>query len=285
MGKVDQQQAESVSQRLHVYRAELVDRIGWAMPQDGLSQPLTGVHLARISCPTKKVHSVLAPSLCVIAQGSKIVFMGDSHYQYDPAHYLLTTLELPRVSQVLEASKQSPYLSFRLELDPHLVGSVLVEIGHAPLSGGHSEVRAIHVSPLEVELLDAIVRFVRLINCPNDARILMPLITKEIIYRLLMSQHGKRLLYLTLAKSNTPTIAKAIEKLRQNFDQPIQMERLAHELGMSVSSVHHHFKAVTAMLAATACESSPSAAGPITSAASGSTHGPRFKITTYVLLT
>src|SRR5205085_3759158 len=108
---------------------------------------------------------------------SKEVLLGDSRYRYDPSQYLLATVELPRVSQVLEASKERPYLSLRLELAPTLVSSVMVEAGHSLHSPppGHTDVRAIAVSPLDVHLLDAIVRLTRLLDAPAEAPVLMPL--------------------------------------------------------------------------------------------------------------
>src|SRR5436190_7852496 len=123
-------QAEWEAQRLQSSREELLERITRTVHEDGVIQPLKGLHLARQSVPMQKLHSVLEPSFCVIAQGSKEVLLGDNRYQYDPFHYLLATLELPRVSQVLEASKERPYLSLRLALEPQLVSSVMVEAGH-----------------------------------------------------------------------------------------------------------------------------------------------------------
>jgi AraC-like DNA-binding protein len=108
-------------------------------------------------------------------------------------------------------------------------------------------VRAIDVSPLDVNLLDATVRLVRLLDSPAEARVLMPLITREIIYRLLMGAQSDRLRHLAVMGGYTTPIAKAIERLRQEYDQPLRIEQLARELGMSVSGFHHHFKAVTAM--------------------------------------
>jgi AraC-like DNA-binding protein len=240
------QQAEREAQRIQADREELVERIARTIPEDGLIQPLPGLHLGRLSTPSERIHSVLEPSFCVIAQGSKVVFVGDNRYQYDPFNYLLTTLELPRVSQVLEASRERPYLSLRLELSPTLVGSVMVETGQ-PISASGVDARAIDVSPLGADLLDAIVRLVRLMESPAEARILMPLITREIIYRLLRSDQGSRLCHLTISREHTPNIVKAVERLRQNFNQPVRIEELAQELGMSVSSFHHHFKSVTAL--------------------------------------
>lgn len=115
MNAIDQ---DYEARRVQNNREELIERIAQAVPEDGVIQPIQGLHLGRLSTPSERIHSVLDPSLCVIAQGSKEVFVGDTRYQYDPFNYLLTTLELPRVSQVLEASREQPYLSLRLELDP-----------------------------------------------------------------------------------------------------------------------------------------------------------------------
>ncbi len=238
--------AEREAELMQAHREELVERIGRAVREDGTVQTLKGLYLSRSSLPLKPLHSVLKPSVCVIAQGSKEVLLGDSRYRYDPSHYLLATVELPRVSQVLEASKERPYLSLRLELDPTLVSTVMVETGHdSPRD--HADVRAIAVSPLNGNLLDAFVRLVRLLDAPAEAQVLLPLITREIIYRLLMGEQGSLLRHLALQGGYTPYIARAVARLRQDFDQPLHVEGLARELGMSVSGFHHHFKAVTAM--------------------------------------
>ncbi|MCI0708528.1 MAG: AraC family transcriptional regulator [Chloroflexi bacterium] len=240
------QRSERETQRLQVSREELVERIARAIHEDGVIEPLKGFHLARLSAPMEKVHSVLEPSFCVIAQGSKVVFLGNNRYQYDPFNYLLATLELPRASQVLEASRERPYLSLSLDLDPALVGSVVVETGYV-MSPGNGDMRAIDVSLLDADLLDAVVRLARLLDSPDEARMLMPLIKREIIYRLLMGDQGGRLCHMTVSGGYTSNIARAVERLRQDFDQSIRMGDLAQELGMSISSFHHHFKAVTAL--------------------------------------
>lgn len=240
------QQIEREAHRAQANRAELVELIARTIRQDGTIEPLTGLHLNRASSPKKPLHSVYDPVFCVIAQGSKEVFLSNERYLYDSSHYLLVTAELPLVSHVLDASKERPYLSLRLELDPTLVGSVMVEAGH-PASQNHAEVRAINVSMLDAGLLDAVVRLVRLLEAPSEAPFLAPLITREIIYRLWMGEQGSRLRYVAVQGGYTPHIAKAIERLQQDFDQPLRIEGIARELGMSVSGFHHHFKAVTAM--------------------------------------
>ncbi len=115
------------------------------------------------------------------------------------------------------------------------------------MPSGSADVRAIDVGLLDAELLDAVVRLVRLIDSPAETRILMPLIKREIIYRLLTGDQGGRLCHLTVSAGNTSNIARAVERFRREFDQPVRIEDIARELGMSVSSFHQHFKSVTAM--------------------------------------
>lgn len=227
-------------------RDELVERIARAIRQDGTVEPLKGLHLNRSSAPKEPLHRVYDPVFCVIAQGSKEVFLGNERYLYDPAHYLLVTTDLPLVGYVCDASYERPYLSLRLKLDPALVSSVMVEADPvAPRS--HARVRAIDVGPLDLNLLDAVVRLVRLLDSPSEARFLAPLITREIVYRLLMGRQGDRLRHIAILGGHTHRIAKAIERLRKEFDQPLRIDDIARELGMSMSGFHHHFKAVTAL--------------------------------------
>jgi AraC-like DNA-binding protein len=246
MDVINQQQAEREAQRMQANREELVERVGRAIREDGTVQPFSGLHLYRHSFPLEQVYSVVEPSLCVVAQGSKEFLLGESHYRYDPLHYLLVTVDVPYVGQVLEASPEQPFLCLRLDLAPGLVGEVLVEAGHTSLREP-ADVRAISVSPLDGHLLDAIMRVARLLDFPDEARVLLPLLTREIIYRLLRGEQGARLRHLAVLGGYSPSIARAIERLRHEFDRPLRIERMARELGMSVSVFHHHFKAVTAL--------------------------------------
>ena len=232
--------------KVQANRDELVERITRAIREDGRTEPLKGLRLHRESSCKELAHGISFPAFCVIAQGSKEVFLADDRFQYDPMHYLLATAELPIVSHILEASPERPYLSFSIVLDPTLVSSVMVEAGHiAPKS--QPKVRAIDVSALDDDLLDAVVRLVRLLDSPTEAPFLMPLITREIVYRLLKGEQGDRLCHIALQEGNTHRIVRAIQLLRKEFDQPLRIDDIAQVLGMSTSSFHHHFKAVTAM--------------------------------------
>lgn len=246
MDAVSSQLVEREAQLGRGNSAELVARIARAVPSDGAAEPLPGLHLHRVSAPRGPLHGVLNPAFCVVAQGSKEVYLGDTRYQYDPDHYLLVTVGLPITSQVVEASPERPYLSLRLDLDLTLLGSVVVEADQAaPLS--HGDARAMAVSTLDGSLLDAVVRLVRLVDSPREARFLAPLIMREILYRLLMGEQGDLLRRIAVEGGHTNLVVKAIEKLRAEYDQPLRIDDLARASGMSVSGFHHHFKAVTGM--------------------------------------
>lgn len=234
------------SLRIQANREELLERIVRAAPGDGPSQPLEGIHLYRASSPTELLPIVFPTSLCMLAQGSKEVFVGKNRYRYDPYNYLLATMDLPAKTQIVEASRDLPYLSLRLNLDAALVSSVMVEAGHLAAQN-HADESAFVVSPLNGNLLDAVVRLTRLFETPDDARILAPLIKREIVFGLLKSKQGSRLQHTTVLGGQNHRIKQAVQWLRTDFDQPLRINTIAEGLNMSVSGFHQHFKAVTGM--------------------------------------
>jgi AraC-like DNA-binding protein len=235
-------------QRMRANRSELVDRIARVVPRDGMVEPIAGLYLHRASAITEPIYGVSRPALCVIAQGSKEVNLGDEVYRYDPYHYLLATFELPVASRLIEASVEEPYLSLRLELDATLVASVMLEAGMPSPRVEPATVRALDVSTLDAALLDATVRLVRLLEAPEaEARVLVPLTKREIVFRLLAGAQGRRLRQLAVLGGHTDRIAQAIDRLRRDFDKPLRIETLARDIGMSPSGFHEHFKMVTAM--------------------------------------
>lgn len=240
------QAVERDARVIEAYKNELVERIARAITEDGTVEPFKDVYLRRFSSPTEPLLNLAAPNFHVIAQGSKEAQLGEERYRYDPYHYCIGTVELPLVTHIVAASSERPYLSVSLELDPILVGSVMSESGQTPPSEP-TDVNAFSVNSLDADLLDAVVRLVRLIENPAEAPVLVPLVKREIIYRLLMGEQGERLRHIAILSGYTPPIAKVIERLHRDLDQPIRMENIARELGMSVSGFHHHFKAITAM--------------------------------------
>jgi AraC-like DNA-binding protein len=234
------------TRRMQADHEELAERIARTLPHDGTVERQPGLHFRRHSTPTQRVYASSQPSFCVIAQGSKDILLGEDRFRYDTAHYLISTIELPLIGEVVEASPERPYLSFRLVLDPSIVTSVMVESGQVQPHGDGS-VKAVDVSPLDANLLDATLRLVRLIDTPTEYRALSPLVVREIVYRLLTGAQGSRMLHLATFGGQAHRMVRAVGKLRENFDKPLRIDGLARELGMSVSGFHAHFKAVTAM--------------------------------------
>lgn len=239
---VSQRRAERVEGDL----AELAERVARTLPYDGAVEVQPGVHFRRTSTRGQRVHGVCEPQFCVMAQGSKIVLLGEETFRYDPAHYLITTMELPITGEVVEASAEQPYLGFGLTLDPGIVTSLMVESGLVE-PRGENGVKALDVSVLDAELLNATLRLVRLVEKPSEYSILAPLVTREIVYRLLTGAQGNRLRHLATFGGQAHRMARAVDVIRQNFDKPLKIEDVARELTMSVSGFHAHFKAVTAM--------------------------------------
>jgi AraC-like DNA-binding protein len=240
------QMSDREMQRDASNRKELAEIIAAMLPNDGIIEPMEGLRLTRASQPTERMHGVSKPCFCVIAQGAKEVFLGESRYEYDCERYYLATVELPATGRVLQASKEEPYLAFRFELDPGLVGSVMVEAGLAA-PHGPSDSKAIIVSPLGSDLLDATVRLMRLVSKSKDERVLMPMIKRELTYLLLIGEQGSRLRHLPMLGGHSDRIAKAVDRLRNDFDRPMRIDEIARDLGMSASGFHHHFKVVTDM--------------------------------------
>ena len=227
-------------------RQELTEHLSSRCVQEGENRVAQDLRFFKHSSPSQPIHGVYSPSICIIAQGAKEVLLGEERFRYDPANYLLCSLDVPVVSQVVEATFDNPYLGMKFDLDPTLIASVSVEAGISPLRA-ESSVKSIAVSELEGDLLDAFVRLIRLLDAPADYRVVSPLVTREIVYRLLNSEQGPRLRQMAVFGGNTNRITRAVQTLRSRFSEALSIEDLAGELGMSVSSFHQHFKTATSM--------------------------------------
>lgn len=233
-------------ERMRMSRDELAERIARHVAEDGSVEAAPGLFLYRFSSPTGPRYGVTEPSFCVIAQGSKEVLLGKERYRYDASHYLLVSAQLPVAGHIVNASQGQPYLAVRIVLDPAVVTEVLLEAGlHA--SGMDDAIKVMAVSRLDVNLLDAVVRVVRLLDSPGDYGVLAPLVAREIIYRLCLGEQGGRLRQIAVGGGRAHRIGRAIELLRTNHNKPLRIAGLARQLGMSVSGLHHHFKAATGM--------------------------------------
>jgi AraC-like DNA-binding protein len=232
-------------QRTRMNQAELVEILSRTLPEDGGREIFPGLLVRRTSRPTESLSTVYHPAFCFIAQGCKQAQVGDEIFTYDPEHYMIYTVDLPLIFRITEASVERPYFGFALSLDPTIVASVILE-SDLKLRKGERSAKAMNVGSVDTGLLDAVVRLIRLVESPAERKVLAPLIIREIVFRLLMNGQGSRLSHL-LGATDTQRISKAIVRLREHFDEPLRIDDIAREIGMSVSGFHQHFRSVTAL--------------------------------------
>ncbi|MDZ8080245.1 MAG: AraC family transcriptional regulator [Nostoc sp. DcaGUA01] len=239
-------EAEFEKRKMQINREELIERMIRLAPENRVLEVFPGIFIYQSSKPTESEVSVLKPAFCVIAQGSKDVLLNDELFHYDSGHYLISTLDLPIMSNVVEASEEKPYLNLRIDLDPSLVAAVMIESG-IETKKSDAGVKAMDVSPVDADLLDAVVKLVKLFDTPDEMKFLAPLIIREIVYRLLKGKQRARLGQLITTEGDVQRISRVVSQIRENIERPLKIEDTARELGMSVSGFHSHFKSVTAM--------------------------------------
>ena len=226
---------------------KLIDIMSRHVPGDGLHRTsIPGVSLACSSTPTMPMPVVYEPTLCLIAQGRKQVMLGTTAYVYDATKYLVASVDLPVMGSVIEASQTAPYLSLVLDLDMAVLGDLALRY---PAQDDNDAMPAAGITLNETspELLDAAVRLVSLLDTPEDVGALAPLVEREIFYRLLSGSCNGMIRQLAKADSRLSQIAKAIVWLRSHYSEPCRIEDIADIAGMSRSTFHTHFKAVTSM--------------------------------------
>ena len=205
-----------------------------------------GLTLVRRTAPTAPCSMTYEPSVTVIAQGRKRVDLGRTTFIYDASRYLLTSVDLPVVSRVIEASEQAPCLALSLKLEMPVVREVLsreeMQVAEAP-----SDSPGMAVGETTAEFLSACCRLVDLLNTPRDIPFLGGLIQREIVYRILRGAEGARLRGIATLGEQSHRTAKAIAWIGANYAKPLRVEDLAEIAGMGVSTLHHHFRVLTAM--------------------------------------
>lgn len=204
------------------------------------------VQLFRSDQPTAITHSIYEPSVCIIAQGQKQARLGDETYIYNPSHYLVASVDLPVRGQVIEASAEQPYLCIRLGLKPHKISEMLVE-NRQLLRPEKTLKRGLFVSQANYQLLDAVLRLLRLLDTPEDLPILAPLVEREILYRLLQDEQAITLQQTAQTDSHAQQIARVINALKRDYHKNWRIEDLAQLACMSNSALHAHFKTITNM--------------------------------------
>jgi AraC-like DNA-binding protein len=228
-------------------RAELARKIALLVGSaESRATDIAGLTLHRRTAPTAPCSMTYRPSLTVIAQGRKRVELGRNVFIYDASRFLLTAVDLPVVSRVIEASEAAPCLALSLKLEMPMVRELLsreeVQVAEAPFDSP-----GMAIGETTVELLMACRRLVGLLDTPQDIPFLGGLIQREIIYRILRGAEGARLRAIATLGEQSQRTAKAIAWIKTNYAKPLRVEDLADIAGMGVSTLHHHFRSLTAM--------------------------------------
>jgi AraC-like DNA-binding protein len=208
--------------------------------------PISGLRVYRKVEPTGLTRYTHQPSVCLIAQGSKTILLGNDVLSYDRNHFLVTSIDLPIVAQVPQASPEHPYMGLAYRLEQKDIAQVLAD-GHLPFPSGAQSNRAMTIGAITRPLLSAFMRLLELLDEPEAIPFLAPAINREILYRLLASEGGHHLRQIGLMGSQNAQILRAVEWLKSNFAQPLLVERMADYCQMSLSAFHHRFRQVTAM--------------------------------------
>ena len=202
--------------------------------------------LRRARMTSEPVHATLGPSLCIVAQGAKVVMLGSEVLEYDPARMLVFAVDLPVSGQLTRASQRDPFLGFKLDLDPARVAELAARVYPQGVPKP-SDNRGLYVGHATDDIIDAVTRLLDLMARPEDADLLGPLVVDEILIRLLRTPIGTRVAQIGEPKSGVHRVAEAVSWIRAHFAQPVTVEEMAASVHMSASSFHQRFKAVTSM--------------------------------------
>ncbi|OYD51531.1 AraC family transcriptional regulator [Acidovorax kalamii] len=224
---------------------EAVSRYAEAHARQGsvVQTPIPGLSTVRATEPSGLLHAIAQPLVCLVLQGSKQVAMGAQTFEFSAGESLLITADVPTVSQITRASAAAPYLSIALELSLPVIADLSAQMGVVP-RGDHVPV---HVDPTDAEVADVALRLMRLLERPEAVPLLHASLVRELHYWLLAGRHGAAIRRLGWPGSHAQRVARAVAVLRADFAQPLPVESLAALAGMSPSSFHQHFRAVTSL--------------------------------------
>lgn len=215
--------------------------------REGLQQttiPL--LSLLRASTTSEPLPAQYEPSIYVIAQGTKIVSLGENNYIYNSDNYLTASVRLPIIGQIIEASPEKPYLCAKLRFSADQITEVVQNAPQLPdASTGLNS--GLSVCQTSADLLSAMTRLVALLETPHDIPFIAPLIIREILYRILHDENSQLIRQLALGSERAVSISKAITIINQDYAKPLKINELAKAINLSPSALHHQFKRVTAM--------------------------------------
>lgn len=228
--------------------AELAALIARHTPNEALTETIIPeLFLLRLTAPTEPRFCAQWPTFALVLQGAKSITLGQETFRYGVGDFMIVSLDLPIISAVIEASPEVPMLSFGMTIRPDRLRQVFERAAPRLPLGNAEGLRGVGVNRVSPPLLEATLRYLRLLDAPEDAAALAPLIEQEILYRLLTGPYGPRLVQNVTRDSAGNRVGRAIDWLRANYTRALRMEELAAHAGMSVSSLHHHFRALTAM--------------------------------------
>lgn len=233
--------------RIPTLRAELANRIAsFIGSEENRATGLPGVSLHRRTAPTPPCVMTYEPGITVMAQGRKRVDLAGTTFFYGESHYLLNSVDLPIVSQIVEASEAAPCLAMSLKLDMATIRE-LAALEDVPAPSPAPASPAMAIGEVTPEFVGACIRLLDTLNSPADIPFLSSLILKEIVYRVLRGPGGARLRAIATNGDQSHRTARAIAWIRSNYAKPLRIEELAEIAGMGLSTFHHHFRAITAM--------------------------------------
>jgi AraC-like DNA-binding protein len=218
--------------------AELRELIVGAVGREGA---IDGLLLSVVDAPTQPTAGLASPTFALVAQGRKRLALGEHVFEYGAGDYVIVSVDLPVTGHFVEASKHAPCLGVGLELRPELIASLLLDATEKP----RGAVRGLTVDHAPAELVDAMIRLLRLVHEPDDAPVLAPLVQREILWRLLRSPQGAAVREIGLADSSLSHVARVIGWIRKHYTEQFRIEDLASMAGMSTSAFHRHFRTVT----------------------------------------
>lgn len=226
---------------------QLKTQLSSHMPADGVKECIIPeLYLYRTEVTTDVTPVVYDPSLCIMLQGEKEVYLNNDKLVYDPLSYLLVPVTVPVSGKVIKASVNKPYLALKMTIDLKKLADLVIDLG-GRVERSKDQVKAMSVGRVDEALLSAVSRMVQLLDKPSDIPVLYPLLKREILYRLLLGDLGSQLRDFMLLDSQGHRISKVIEILRKKFNEPLRIKDLADEVHLSESALFQAFKAVTAM--------------------------------------
>lgn len=234
-------------EQLDILHQQVIQSMLQTVHQTGLhTTNVPGVKIYRSDGPTSATPTIYEPIVCLLVQGSKQVWLGNEPFHYRELQYLLAPITLPVSGKVITASPNQPYLALSIDLDLRELTDLVIDMGDK-IPHPTVPARGIAVGDADAALISVFQRLIQLQQSPQDIPVLLPLLKREMLYRLLMGPTGSQLREFTLIDSQAHRINKVIEILRQRYNEPLRIKDLAEAAHVSESALFQSFKAVTSM--------------------------------------